>query len=76
VTGLATYTADDASGVVLLLRAIVLPVADFTTVLAGLVLVITEGAVEGGKLAKLVPLQLVLTFRDRCGLTRLASRCK
>ncbi len=34
------------------------------TILASLVLVVTEGAVQGGELTELVPLQLVLTLGD------------
>jgi hypothetical protein len=36
--------------------------ADLTTVLTGLVLVVTEGTVEGSKLTKLVALEFVLAF--------------
>ena len=68
VTRLATNTADDARGEVLLLRAIILAVTNFTTVLTGLVLVVAEGTVERGKLAQLVTLELVLAFRDRSSL--------
>ena len=39
--------------------------ADFTTVLASLILVITESTVERGQLAKLVTLELVLAFWNR-----------
>jgi hypothetical protein len=72
VTRLATDTADDARGEVLLLRAIVLAVTDFTTVLTGLVLVIAKGTVEGSKLTKLVALELVLAFGDGSGLLRIS----
>jgi hypothetical protein len=41
-------------------------VADLATILASLVLVITERTVEGCKLTQLVALELVLAFRDRC----------
>jgi hypothetical protein len=41
---------------------------NLTTVLAGLVLVVTKGTVEGGKLTKLVALEFVLAFRDRSSL--------
>jgi hypothetical protein len=37
---------------------------DFTTVLAGLVLVVSEGTIECGKLTELVALEFVLTFGD------------
>jgi hypothetical protein len=62
VTSLTTNTADDAGRKVLLLWAIVLAMADLTTVLTGLVLVVTEGTVEGSKLTKLVALEFVLAF--------------
>jgi len=40
-------------------------VADLAAVLAGLVLVVTEGTVERGELAQLVALELILTFGNR-----------
>jgi len=42
--------------------------SNFATVLAGLILVITKCTVEGGKLTKLVALEFVLTFGNRCSL--------
>lgn len=68
VTSLTTDTADDAGREVLLLWTIVLAMTNLTTVLAGLVLVVTKGTVEGGKLTKLVALEFVLAFRDRSSL--------
>jgi hypothetical protein len=65
---LTTDTADDAGREVLLLWTIVLAMTNLTTVLAGLVLVVTKGTVEGGKLTKLVALEFVLAFRDRSSL--------
>lgn len=56
MASLATDTANDASRKVLLLRAVILAMADFAAVLAGLVLVVSEGTVKGGKLTKLVAL--------------------
>lgn len=41
---------------------------NFTTVLAGLVLIVTEGTVEGSELTELVALELVLAFGNRSGL--------
>jgi 2-keto-3-deoxy-6-phosphogluconate aldolase len=38
------------------------------TVLAGLVLIITEGTVESSQLTQLVALELVLAFGNRSGL--------
>jgi hypothetical protein len=49
---------------------------DFTTVLAGLVLVVTEGTVKGGKLTQLVALELVLAFGDGGSLALLVDSSK
>jgi len=68
VSSIATDTADDVGGEVALVGAVVLTMSDFTTVLTGLVFVVTKGTVEGGKLAKLIALEFVLTFRNRCSL--------
>jgi hypothetical protein len=68
VTSLTTDTADDARREVLLLRAVVLAMADFSAVLAGLVLVVTKGTVERGELTELVALEFVLTFGNGGGL--------
>lgn len=68
MTGVATDATDDVRGEVLGVRAIVLAVADFTAVLAGLVFVVTEGTVQGGQLTELVTLELVLTLRNGGGL--------
>lgn len=70
MSSLATDTADNASGKVLLLRAIVFAMTDFTTVLACLVLVVAESSVECGELTELVALEFVLTFWNRCSLKR------
>lgn len=48
--------------------------ADLAAVLAGLVLVVTEGTVEGSKLAKLVALELILSFGNGRGLAE--ERCQ
>jgi hypothetical protein len=66
--GVTADTADDVGSIVLLLGAVVLAVSDLAAVLACLVLIITEGAVQRGKLAKLVPLELVLALGNRCSL--------
>jgi hypothetical protein len=68
VTSLSANATDNAGSVVLLLRAVVLAMTDLTTILTGLVLVVSERTVEGGKLTKLVALELVLTFRDGSSL--------
>ena len=68
MTGIATDTTDDVCRVILLLGAVVLPVADLAAVLAGLVLVVAEGTVERSELTKLVTLELVLAFGYGGGL--------
>ena len=64
VAGITTNAANDAGCVILSLGAVNLAMSDLTTVLAGLVLVVSQGAVEGSELTELVTLELVLTFGD------------
>lgn len=73
VTSVATDSADDVCGEVALLGAVVLPVADLATILASLVLVVTERTVKSRKLSQLVTLELVLAFRNRRSLEILDS---
>lgn len=47
VASITTDTTDDASCEILALGTVVLAVTDLTAVLAGLVLVVSEGTVEG-----------------------------
>lgn len=68
MTSISTHAANDARGEVLALGAVVLAVADLTTVLAGLVLVVSEGSVEGRQFTQLVTLELVLAFGNGRGL--------
>ena len=63
-----TDSADDVCCEVSLFRAVVLAVADSTTILTDLVLVVTEGTVQCSEFAKLVALVIVLTFWRRCSL--------
>ena len=56
--------ADDVGCVVLFLRAVILAMADLATVLAGLVLIVTQRSVERSEFTELVALELVLTFGD------------
>lgn len=70
---IAADSADDAGRVVGLVRAVVLAVANATAVLAGLVLVVTEGTVQSGELAKLVPLERVLALGNGGGLEKSAT---
>lgn len=72
---MASVSADAANDVgseVALLWAVVLPMTDLATVLAGLVLIITESTVKSGKLAQLVTLQLILSFWNGCGLNNVS----
>jgi hypothetical protein len=68
MTSVTTDATDNTSSVVLFLRAVVLAVADLATVLASLVFVVSKCTVERGKFTKLIALELVLAFRDRCSL--------
>ncbi len=64
VTGITTDATDYVGRVVLPLRALKLAVADLAAVLAGLVLIVSKGTVQGCQFAELVPLELILTFGD------------
>lgn len=68
MSSVAANSADDACGEIALLRTVELSVADLTAVLAGLVLIIAEGAVKCGKFTQLVTLELVLAFWNGCSL--------
>lgn len=65
VTSVTTDTTDNVGGEVALLRAVIFTMTDLTTVLASLILVVTKSTVKSGELSKLVPLELVLTLRNR-----------
>jgi len=67
VASVATNATDNVGGEVALLGTVVLAMSDLTTVLASLVLVITESTVESRQLTKLVALELILTFGDGSG---------
>jgi hypothetical protein len=71
VACISTDTTDDVGREVALFWAVVLSVTNLTTVLASLVLIVSEGTVERCKLTKLVALELVLPFGNRGGLRRL-----
>lgn len=73
VTRVTADATDDAGSVVLLLRTVVLAMTDLTTVLASLVLVVSERTVECGEFSELVSLEFVLAFRNRCSLNMLAK---
>jgi hypothetical protein len=74
VTGAATDPTNDVRGKVPLVGAIPLSVTNLATVLTGLVLVVPKCAVELGKLAKLVPLVVVLSFWRRGSLLSKGDR--
>jgi hypothetical protein len=62
VARLAALATDQISGDVLLLGAVVFAMADLTTVLAGLILVITKSTVQSSKLSELIALEFILAF--------------
>ena len=65
VTSTAADATDDVGGEVALLGAVVLAMTDAAAVLANLVLVVAKSTVEGGELAQLVTLVVVLTLGSR-----------
>jgi len=73
MTGVTADTTNDVRSVVLLLGTVILAMANLTTVLAGLVLVITQSSVQGSEFTKLVTLELVLSLGYRCCLVRLLA---
>lgn len=66
MSSVATNAADDVGGEVLLFRAVILAVAYLAAVLASLVFVVTQSAVEGSQLTQLAPFQLILSLGDGC----------
>lgn len=64
MASIPTNATDDIGSVVTLLGAVVFPMPDFSTILAGLVLIVPERTVERSKLTKLVSLEFVLAFGD------------
>ena len=70
MTGATANTTDDVRCEVTLLRTVVLPVTDTTTVLADLVFVVSKSTVEGGKFTELVPFVIVLSLRGRGRLSK------
>lgn len=63
-------TADDVRCEVTLFWAVVLAMANITTVLADLILVVAKRSVESGELPKLVSFVIILTFGGRGGLQK------
>jgi hypothetical protein len=74
VPSISTDTADDIGREVSLLGTVIFSVSNLTTVLAGLVFVVSKSTVEGGKLTKLIAFQLVLAFGYRRGLDLLVTK--
>lgn len=68
VAGIAAHTANDAGSEVLLLRAIILAMSYLATVLASLVLIVTERSVQSSQLTKLVTLQFILALGNGSSL--------
>lgn len=64
MSSIAANAANNICGEILGVGAVVLAVADFTAVLASLILVVTESTVKRGELTKLIALQLVLALRN------------
>ena len=65
---ISTDTTDDVGCEVALFWAIVLSMANLAAVLTCLIFIVTESTIECCKFTKLVALELVLAFRDRCSL--------
>ena len=68
MSGAPADTADDVSSEVALLRTLILPVTDVAAILTDLVLVVSEGSVEGSKFAELIAFVIVLAFGCGSGL--------
>ena len=76
MASIATDATDDVGSEVLGFRAVELAMSNLTAILASLVLIITEGTVKSSEFTKLIALQLILTFGDRCSLEWLDVVCK
>lgn len=70
VTSITADATDDTRSEVALLGTIIFTVTNLTTVLAGLVLIVTESTIQSSKLTELIALEFVLTFRNGCSLGR------
>ena len=68
MSGAPANTADDISSEVALLRTLILPVTDVAAVLTDLVLIVSEGSIEGSKFAELIAFVIVLAFWCGSGL--------
>lgn len=74
VSGVAAHATDYVRGEVTLLWTVVLAVTDLAAILAGLILVVTEGTVESSEFTELVALKLILSFWDGGGLQQVSIR--
>jgi len=68
VPGAPADTADDVSSEVALLGTLILPVTDVAAILADLILIVSEGSIEGSKFAELIAFVIVLAFGCGSGL--------
>jgi lipopolysaccharide export LptBFGC system permease protein LptF len=68
MSGAPANTTDDISSKVALLRALILPVADVTTILTNLVFIVSKGSIESSKFAKLIAFVIILAFWRGSGL--------
>ena len=68
MSGAPADTADDVSSKVALLGTLILPVTDVATILTDLVLIVSEGTIEGGKFAELIAFVIVLALGCGSGL--------
>jgi len=62
VTGIATNTANDIGSEVRAIWTVIFAMANFSTVLASLIFVVTESTVERCELAELITLEFVLSL--------------
>lgn len=72
MTCTTTNATDNVCGEITLLRTVILAMANTTTVLANLVLIIAQSTVESGKFTELVPFVVILAFGCRSGLEALS----
>jgi len=68
MAGVTTDTANDIGRVILPFGAVVLAMTDLTAILTGLVLIVTQCAVQSSQFTELTSLKLILTLGDRGSL--------
>lgn len=74
MSSIATDPTNDVGSVIALLWAVVFAMTNFSTVLASLILIITEGTVECSKFTELVALKFVLSFWNGRSLPYVSTR--